>query len=242
MHLVLQLLRTGLLPILVKNALAGEGLRCIPAKMLVMSGISYEYRNTQPEASHGYLFPVIEPLLKALPAGSSVLDLGCGNGTFLALFRGRGWKLFGTDFSPTGIAIARENFPDIQFFLADSTSPTAEILARVGSVDVVLSTEVIEHLYDPRGFLRNAHQLLKPGGKLVLSTPYHGYFKNLMLALTGKLDQHFTVLWDHGHIKFWSRKTLTHALKEAGFAEIKFAGAGRLPWFWKSMVMSATRK
>jgi 2-polyprenyl-6-hydroxyphenyl methylase/3-demethylubiquinone-9 3-methyltransferase len=63
-----------------------------------------------------------------------------------------------------------------------------------------------------------------------------------MLALTGKLDQHFTVLWDHGHIKFWSRKTLTQALEEAGFCEVKFAGAGRAPWFWKSMVMTATKQ
>jgi 2-polyprenyl-6-hydroxyphenyl methylase/3-demethylubiquinone-9 3-methyltransferase len=209
--------------------------------MQEMSGISYEYRNTQPEASHGYLYPVIDPLLSHLPAGSSVLDLGCGNGTFLALFRDRGWKLYGTDFSPTGIAIAQQNFPEIQFFLADSTSPAGDILERVGPVDLILSTEVIEHLYDPRGFLRNAHQLLKPGGTLILSTPYHGYFKNLMLALTGKLDRHFTVLWDHGHIKFWSRKTLTQALQETGFTEIKFAGAGRAPFFWKSMVMSAKR-
>jgi len=206
-----------------------------------MSGISYEYRSTQPEASHEYLFPVIEPLLKELSPGASLLDLGCGNGTFLSLFRGRGWKLYGTDFSPTGVAIARETFAEIQFFLADSTSPAGDILERVGQVDAIVSTEVIEHLYDPRGFLRNAHQLLKPGGTLVLSTPYHGYFKNLFLALTGKLDQHFTVLWDHGHIKFWSRKTLTQALEEAGFGDIRFAGAGRLPWLWKSMVMRATK-
>jgi len=209
--------------------------------MLEMSGISYEYRNLQHGASHAYLFPVIAPLLNGLPAGAAVLDLGCGNGTFLSLFRGRGWRLYGTDFSPTGIAIAREAFPEIQFFLADSTSPAGDMLERVGPVDLILSTEVIEHLYDPRGFLRNAYQLLKPGGRLVLSTPYHGYFKNLMLALTGKMDQHFTVLWDHGHIKFWSRKTLTQAIEEAGFRDIIFAGAGRAPWFWKSMVMSAVR-
>jgi 2-polyprenyl-6-hydroxyphenyl methylase/3-demethylubiquinone-9 3-methyltransferase len=96
-------------------------------------------------------------------------------------------------------------------------------------VDVILSTEVIEHLYDPRGLLRNAHALLKPGGIIVLTTPYHGYLKNLLLAATGKMDRHFTVLWDHGHIKFWSRKTLSEALVEAGFADIRFVGSGRVP-------------
>lgn len=206
-----------------------------------MTGISYEYIEAVPGGSHFYLFPCVTKLLRDLPKGASVLDLGCGNGTFISLFRDRGWKLYGTDFSPTGIEIARATFPEIDFFLADSSAPTGEILTRVGQVDAIISTEVIEHLYDPRSFLRNAHALVKPGGVVILSTPYHGYMKNLLLALTGKLDQHFTVLWDHGHIKFWSRRTLSRALVEAGFTDIRFMGSGRLPYLWKSMVLQATK-
>ena len=202
-------------------------------------GISYDYYTAAEECSHVYLLPILGTLLNDLPKGSTVLDLGCGNGSLLSTFQNRGWTLYGSDFSPTGIAIARENFPAIQFFLADASAPTGEIMATVGKVDAVLTTEVIEHLYDPRGFLRNAYELLKPGGRIVLSTPYHGYLKNLVLAATGKMDSHFTALWDHGHIKFWSRKTLTKALLEAGFTDIRFLGAGRLPWMWKSMVLQA---
>ena len=116
-----------------------------------------------------------------------------------------------------------------------------DFLKTVGPVDVVLSTEVIEHVYDPRGFLRNCYELLQPGGIIVLTTPYHGYLKNLLLALTGKMDRHFTVLWDHGHIKFWSRKTLTQALQETGFTNIEFAGSGRIPYVWNSMVLKAVK-
>jgi len=133
------------------------------------------------------------------------------------------------------------HLPDVEFFLADASAPTSEVEARVGQADAIISTEVIEHLYDPRSFLRNAYGLLKPGGRLVLSTPYHGYLKNLLLAVTGKMDRHFGALWDHGHIKFWSRKTLTIALEEAGFKDIRFAGSGRIPYIWKSMVFCATR-
>ena len=187
------------------------------------------------------MFPCVSEFLGDLPEGSSVLDLGCGNGTFISMFRDRGWKLYGTDFSPTGIEIARDNFPEIDFFLADSSSAAGDIFERVRQVDAVISTEVIEHLYDPRSFLRNAYMVTKPGGIVILSTPYHGYLKNLLLALTGKLDQHFTVLWDHGHIKFWSRRTLSKALVEVGFTDIRFMGSGRLPYFWKSMVLRATK-
>jgi 2-polyprenyl-6-hydroxyphenyl methylase/3-demethylubiquinone-9 3-methyltransferase len=206
-----------------------------------VTGIDYEYRAADPEFSHAHLYPRVAGLLAGLPAGALVLDLGCGNGSFISLFQERGWKLYGTDFSPSGIEIARQNFPGIDFFLADSSAPTGDLFERVGQVDAIVSTEVIEHLYDPRGFLRNAYSLLKPGGILILTTPYHGYLKNLLLALTGEMDRHFTVLWDHGHIKFWSRRTLTQALLEAGFADIRFVGSGRVPYLWKSMVLRAMR-
>ena len=55
------------------------------------------------------------------------------------------------------------------------------------------------------------------------------------MALTGKMDTHFTVLWDGGHIKFWSVKTLTKLLEEFGFEMVVFKGSGRLPYLWKSM-------
>lgn len=206
-----------------------------------MDGISYQYHAANSEPSHQYLYPSVAKLLKDVPPGSVVLDAGCGNGSFLALFQDRSWTLYGSDLSPTGIAVARETFPDINFFLADGQALYEEFLASVGQVDVVLSTEVIEHVYDPRGFLRNCFDLLKPGGTVILTTPYHGYLKNLVLALTGKMDQHFTVLWDHGHIKFWSRKTLTCALAEVGFTHVEFAGSGRLPYLWKSMILKATK-
>ena len=206
-----------------------------------MAGIDYEYSAATNEASHAYLKPCVDKLMSTISEGSIVLDLGCGNGSFLALFRDRGWHLYGTDFSPSGIELAKRSFPGIDFVLADASAPSGDLLERVGQADLIISTEVIEHLYNPRGFLQNASDLLKEGGLLVITTPYHGYLKNLVLALTGKMDQHFTVLWDHGHIKFWSQKTLRQALTEAGFTDLRMTGAGRLPWLWKSMVFSARK-
>ena len=111
-----------------------------------------------------------------------------------------------------------------------------------GRCDLIISTEVIEHIFLPRVFTRNCYNLLKPGGTLIISTPYHGYGKNLLLALTGKLDEHFTALWDYGHIKFWSRRTLTSLLRESGFTDVRFVGAGRLPFLWKSMILIGVKR
>ena len=206
-----------------------------------MAGIPYEYKSARPTISHGYLYATVSGLLKDVPPGAVVFDAGCGNGSFLSRFRDRGWQLHGSDFSDAGIEIARKTFPDINFFLADAQTLYSDFLKSVGKVDVIISTEVIEHLYNPRAFLRNCHELLKPGGTLVITTPYHGYLKNLALALAGKMDWHFNVLRVHGHIKFFSRKTIEQILQETGFTDISFAGSGRLPYLWKSMVLKAKK-
>jgi 2-polyprenyl-3-methyl-5-hydroxy-6-metoxy-1,4-benzoquinol methylase len=207
-----------------------------------MAGISYEYHSTANEVSHNYLFRPVAELLVDIPPNALVVDIGCGNGSFLSLLQDRGWHLYGSDYSSSGIEIARANYPNIKFSLANAESMPEELASRAGQFDLVLNTEVIEHVYNPRGLLKTCHSLLKPNGTLVLTTPYHGYFKNLLLAATGKLDRHFTVLWDHGHIKFWSHKTMLEVLTEIGFVNIKFSGAGRIPWLWKSMVVRAQKQ
>ena len=83
--------------------------------------------------------------------------------------------------------------------------------------------------------------LLEPGGTAIISTPYHGYIKNLVMALSGKMDAHFTALWDNGHIKFWSYKTLSALLAEAGFVDIRFERVGRIPPLAKSMIAIARK-
>jgi len=59
--------------------------------------------------------------------------------------------------------------------------------------------------------------------------------------LTNKWDAHLNPFWDGGHIKFWSRNTLSQLLNETGFGIVRFIGAGRLPFLWKSMIVVAQK-
>nr|WP_277882624.1 class I SAM-dependent methyltransferase [Microcoleus sp. FACHB-68] len=183
--------------------------------------------------------PLLEILSANSPAGAAqtrVLDLGCGNGSLTHLVAQHGYEVVGLDSSEQGIAIARESFPDCKFIEADIYDlPDAGL---VNSFDIVMAVEVIEHLFYPKELVRYAQKCLKPNGCLILSTPYHGYLKNLMLAASGKMDEHFTVLWDMGHVKFFSVPTLTTLLKSEGYTDISFRFAGRLPYLWKSMLCS----
>ena len=81
-------------------------------------------------------------------------------------------------------------------------------MSRWGTFDTVLSAEVVEHLFLPRELFARAREALGDGGRLVVTTPYHGYAKNLALAVFGQFDQHWVPLSDYGHIKFFSKATL----------------------------------
>ena len=99
----------------------------------------------------------------------------------------------------------------------------------------------IEHLFTPHRLPDYAHSVLREGGYLVVSTPYHGYLKNLLLSLFDKWDYHHKSPCVGGHIKFWSRATLTELLEDHGFRVLGFSGVGRLPFLWKSMILVAER-
>jgi 2-polyprenyl-3-methyl-5-hydroxy-6-metoxy-1,4-benzoquinol methylase len=181
------------------------------------------------------------PILQALRGCSAkrVLDLGCGNGALCGALSAAGFDVVGCDPSEDGIDFARRSHPGVHFHPVGVYDDPA--LMDEAAFDAVVSTEVIEHIFLPRALPRFASKVLRTGGHLVLSTPYHGYFKNLALAASGKLDAHFTVLWDGGHIKFWSRATLSRMLTEEGFSVTRFIGAGRIPYLWMSMILIARK-
>jgi 2-polyprenyl-3-methyl-5-hydroxy-6-metoxy-1,4-benzoquinol methylase len=206
-----------------------------------MDNSEYSYDNAAPSHTYAYLWePVIHKLESAFDCSKSrrALDLGCGSGAFCKALSDRRFDVVGVDPSVQGIKHARKAYPGIDFEIAS----TEESLAgRFGKFPAVISLEVIEHVYAPRQFVKCAFDLLEPGGLAIFSTPYNGYWKNLAIALVGQYDKYFTALWDHGHVKFWSIKTLSQLLQEIGFEELQFKRAGRISPLAKSMIAFARK-
>ena len=199
---------------------------------------SFGWCDALPTSAHSYLLPSI---LAVLPSGRlRIIDIGSGNGYMAGQLHRAGHQIIGVEPSTDGFRIAAEKYPDVRF-ICRSVYDESGWGELEGWANVVLAAEVIEHLYYPRACFDRAYKLLKPGGTLIVTTPYHGYLKNLALSVTGKWDNHFKVWWDGGHIKFFSRKTLARMIADTGFTRPHFEYSGRFPFFWKSMIGIAAK-
>ncbi len=108
----------------------------------------------------------VEAALRSSRTVGPLLDVGCGGGLFLGMMRERGVRVAGLDFSREAAAITwrRQGVPAICASL--ERAPFG-----AGSLGGITMFHVLEHLYDPRAYLGAAHELLEPGGRLIVQVP-----------------------------------------------------------------------
>jgi SAM-dependent methyltransferase len=136
-----------------------------------------------------------------------VVDIGSGSGHLLRALAGRTptARFVGVDFSENAIRRSREVLPEATWLLGDAYAPPLE----AASFDLVLCTEVLEHLERPREVLDALVRVCTPDGRLVLTVP------------DGELDR-----WE-GHVNFWSEADLASFVAPVGRGEIMRVDGGR---------------
>jgi 2-polyprenyl-3-methyl-5-hydroxy-6-metoxy-1,4-benzoquinol methylase len=170
-------------------------------------------------------------LTSVSPGPLRIVDIGCGNGSFSAALARLGHSVVGIDVDSSGLAIARDAYPFVRF---ERMSIYDDPL-QLGTFDVVTAAEVIEHCFKPRELFHFGRRVLRPGGRLMLSTPYHGYLKNLAIAVCNRWDCHHTTSEDGGHIKFFSVRTIEEMIHEMKFGILDRKFMGRCWKLWKGM-------
>jgi 2-polyprenyl-3-methyl-5-hydroxy-6-metoxy-1,4-benzoquinol methylase len=201
----------------------------------------YSWGNARAASHQCYVLPDVIRMLERIDfrgQAKRVFDIGCGNGSADARLTELGYEVIGIEPSAEGVARAREAFPHLQIHQASCYD---DLAARFGQFPVVISLEVIEHVFLPREFCRCVYSLLQNEGSAIISTPYNGYWKNLAISLVGGMDRHYNPLWDYGHIKFFSRRTFRQILSEAGLRDIRFCRVGRIAPLAKSMIAIARK-
>lgn len=124
----------------------------------------YRYQSADLGHAHDYLLPTVFKMLDALALPGDqrrLFELGCGNGSVANALNMHGWDVTGVDPSEEGIAQARAAYPALKL---DNGSAYDDLMGRYGRFPVVLSLEVVEHVYAPRHYARTLFELLNPGG------------------------------------------------------------------------------
>jgi len=167
--------------------------------------------------------------------GEHLLDVGCGDGAFLKLAQERGWEISGTEHSSFAANYVSEalGIPVFCGEIFDAGYPE-------NSFDVVTMWHVLEHLTDPKRYLREIHRILKPSGLLVIAVPnVNDYImqaayrlgKRRPLKLFSKDDREI-------HLYHFSDKTLRNYLRNTGFECLKIAPDYGITEYSKKMVNS----
>lgn len=188
---------------------------------------------------HTIIWPVVEKWLP--PAPARVLDAGCGGGQLSYRLAKLGYRVTGIDLPGPSLEKARALLASSDCSWDIIAGSVEEFSGANHAFDALVSIEVIEHLYRPVTFLKNMAGALHPGGIVILSTPYHGWLKNVAISALGLWDWHHQPLDEGNHIKFWSKRTLNAALVAAGLEAVEWRGVGRIPFLWKSIMVKALK-
>jgi len=174
-------------------------------------------------------------LLGEARPGERVLDLGCGSGRFMAALRDAGADPVGVEIAGAALDRARAVAPGADLRLLE---PDGSIPLEHGSVDLVWCSEVLEHVAGGVELLHEVRRVLRPGGRLLVTVPFHGRVKATAIALT-RFDAHFDPQGQH--LRFYTRASLAASLRAARLEPGSITTAGGLPLLRESLVARAGR-
>jgi 2-polyprenyl-3-methyl-5-hydroxy-6-metoxy-1,4-benzoquinol methylase len=176
-------------------------------------------------------------LLRAVMSGERVLDVGCGDGRFAAELAAHGASVVGIDVAEEPLRRARQRSDGLDVRLV---APAGGWALEDASFDVVWAGEVIEHVADTAGWLSEVRRVLRPQGRLLLSTPNHGLLMRLHLAISrNAFEANFDPLSDH--LRFYTRRLLARVLEDFRFEAVRVEAAAGPPLARRVLLASAVR-
>jgi SAM-dependent methyltransferase len=175
---------------------------------------------------------MLAEMLRGFAGPAVIIDLGCGDGSALAVAaeHNPAHRFAGIDWSADALRRAQALGLTVLRGSANPVLPVAD-----GAADVVIMSELIEHLVDPDGAVAEVRRVLRPGGSLLLSTPNLAAWYNRGLlalgiqpvfsevSLRGVYGRPGRVV--AGHLRLFTRRALTGFLAASGFRCVTVTGA-----------------
>jgi SAM-dependent methyltransferase len=165
-----------------------------------------------------YLRNIVERKYRSLPRYGGefglLLDVGCGDGTYLDLIEGVGWRGVGIDFDGQAIAAARSRG------LTVHEGDIAHFDGQSDVFDVITLSHVIEHVPDPNNLLASCYRLLRPGGQIWIETP------NINSFGSARFGANWRGLEAPRHLVLFEPSSLRLAVEGVGFQGYQYVAGG----------------
>jgi SAM-dependent methyltransferase len=146
-----------------------------------------------------------------------VLDIGCSDGRLAARLRAPGRRVIGVDVNPRQLEAAKRNLDAVKSFDITSRWPFAD-----GEIVGIHMGAVIEHVFDYRSLFSEAARVLRPGGRLWISTPNMACFRHRIEVLFGRMPGWYT---NFEHIRPWTVGWLDEQLRSSRLRRTRLRGA-----------------
>lgn len=169
--------------------------------------------------SYPYMEEINEGILRQFdwirPKGGRVLDVGCGRGALSDAIRKAGWEVWGIEQNADACTTARGRLNRLLEADLLDFKITEQQLGET-RFDCLIFSDVLEHLYDPRGVLENYLQYVKPGGKVLVSVPNAVVWTNRILWTIGRVGYTDTGVMDRTHVRFFTFRSAQQLVQAAG--------------------------
>jgi 2-polyprenyl-3-methyl-5-hydroxy-6-metoxy-1,4-benzoquinol methylase len=168
---------------------------------------------------------VIQLFHTHLPRKGTVIDIGAGAGAFSQRLHDNGFKVTAVDVDPD-----KWLSEDVNLTLLDINIGVKKSLKTSELFDSACCLEVIEHVENPWNLLREAYDLVKPGGKLILSTPnITSFLSRILFLLYGNFPGFGEASLSYGHINPLTEFEILNIAKETGWEVVSVNSSGYLP-------------
>ena len=153
---------------------------------------------------------------KNLPKGLTTLDVGCGYGALGEQIQNLGFTVWGIERSRVAMEKCKGR---IAHSIEADILSEAEVSHAIADqrVDVIIFSDVLEHLYDPFSILKNYSKYLKPGGRLLISLPNALNWEMRIRLFFGSFEYQDTGALDRTHLRFFTFRTARRLVEAAGF-------------------------
>ncbi len=172
----------------------------------------FDLRLDDPVSTHALQFRMI-------PSGARVLDVGCHTGILGEVLRTeKQCSVIGIDNDHDALSVAKNRLNGVEYVNLEQpgwSKPLREL--GIGEFDVILFGDVIEHTRSPETILQESHNLIAPGGQIIVSLPNIANLRIRLGLLRGKFDYADSGILDRTHIRFFTLISARELVSNAGF-------------------------